>query len=212
MFTKTLKLTIFIFIFFIASCGVKKSWEKSGNYTSDKNLASTYIWKKGKQYIALVATIPVRGRNKSKTIHPIKVSKETIIVSFSKLKYKISYTDGTKSRLKPVFTEGNIELLSNKIPEALRKANKNQDVLFEVFQLRKKFGFIPSTIDTTAGYLFVEKGRINIIFEKINEDYKGYDYDEPRKLTASASSGIYGGKNPVSKGWAILTPKSWKSY
>ena len=55
-----------------------------------------------------------------------------------------------------------IELLSNKIPEALRKANKNQDVLFEVFQLRKKFGFIPSTIDTTAGYLFVEKGRINI--------------------------------------------------
>ena len=86
MFTKTLKLTIFIFIFFIASCGVKKSWEKSGNYTSDKTLASTYIWKKGKQYIALVATIPVRGRNKSKTIHPIKVSKETIIVSFSKLK------------------------------------------------------------------------------------------------------------------------------
>ena len=48
--------------------------------------------------------------------------------------------------------------------------------------------------------------------DKINEDYKGYDYDEPRKLTASASSGIYGGKNPVSKGWAILTPKSWKSY
>ena len=72
MFTKILKISIFLILFFIGSCGLKKSWEDSGQYTADKSLPSTYIWKKGKQYIALVTTIPVRGRNKS-TRTPDKV-------------------------------------------------------------------------------------------------------------------------------------------
>ena len=50
---------------------------------------------------------------------------------------------------------------------------------------------------------------INIIFEKVNEDYQGYDYDEPRSIIGDTSEGIYGGKFKVSKGWVILTSKSW---
>ena len=99
--------------------------------------------------------------------------------------------------------------LCRKIPEALKKANKNQDILFEIFQLRKKFWILPTTIDTTAGYLFIEPGRINIIFEKINEDYQGYDYDEPRSVAGNSSEGVYSGKYKISKGWVILTSKSW---
>ena len=83
-------------------------------------------------------------------------------------------------------------------------------MLFEVFQLRKKFWILPTTIDTTAGYLFIEPGKINIIFEKINEDYQGYDYDEPRKVIGDSSIGIYGGKTKVAKGWIVLTSKSWE--
>ena len=87
------------------------------------------------------------------------------------IEYVIKTKKGKVSDRKPVFSEGNIELLSKKIPEALKTANKNQDVLFEVFQLRKAFWILPSTIDTTAGYLFLEAGRINIIFEKIDPIY-----------------------------------------
>ena len=209
MFTKFLKTSIFLILLFIASCGIKKSWEESGRYTADKSLASTYIWKKGKQYVAIVYTIPVTGRNKKYTMHPVNIKPNTIISSFSKIKYRIIEKGGKKSDLKPVFSESNIDLLSRKIPEALKQANKNQDILFEVFQLRKKFWILPTTIDTTAGYLFIEPGRINIIFEKINEDYQGYDYDEPRSIAGNSSEGVYSGKYKISKGWVILTSKSW---
>ena len=212
MFTNFLKISFFLILLFVSSCGgLKKSWEESGTYTGDKSLASTYVWKKGKQYIAIVQTIPVQGRDKGRTIHPINISPDTIARSFSKITYTISEKKrgGKKKGIYPVFSEGNIELLSKKIPEALKKANKNQDVLFEVFQLRKKFWFLPTTIDTTAGYLFIEPGRINIIFEKVNEDYQGYDYDEPRSIIGDTSEGIYGGKFKISKGWVILTSKSW---
>ena len=209
MFTKILKISFFLTLFLISSCGIKKSWEESGVYTSDKSLQSTYIWKKGKQYIAIVQTIPVRGRNKKNTIHPINISQNTIFNSFSKINYRILKQKGKKSDLRPVFSKGNIELLSKRIPEALKQANKNQDILFEVFQLRKKFWILPTTVDTTAGYLFIEPGRINIIFEKINEDYQGYDYDEPRRIVGDSSQGVYGGNKKIAKGWVILTSNSW---
>ena len=209
MFTKILKISFFLILFLISSCGIKKSWEESGVYTSDKSLQSTYIWKKGKQYIAIVQTIPVRGRNKKNTIHPINISQNTISNSFSKINYRIIEKGGKRSNLLPVFSKGNIELLSKRIPEALKQANKNQDILFEVFQLRKKFWIFPTTIDTTAGYLFIEPGRINIIFEKINEDYQGYDYDEQRRIVGDSSQGVYGGNKKIAKGWVILTSNSW---
>ena len=209
MFTKILKISFFLILLFTSSCGIKKSWEESGQYTADESLTSTYVWKKGKQYIAIVQTIPVRGRNTKNTIHPINISADTISKSFSKLEYNITNKKGKKGDSKPVFSKGNIDLLSKKIPEAVKLANKNQDILFEVFQLRKKLWILPTTVDTTAGYLFIEPGRINIIFEKVNEDYQGYDYDEPRSVIGKSSQGIYGGKSKISKGWVILTSKSW---
>ena len=209
MFTKILKISFFLILLLISSCGIKKSWEESGVYTSDKSLQSTYIWKKGKQYIAIVQRISVRGRNNKNAIHPINISQNTIFNSFSKINYRILEKDGKKSDLRPVFSKGNIELLSKRIPEALKQANKNQDILFEVFQLRKKFWILPTTVDTTAGYLFIEPGRINIIFEKINEDYQGYDYDEPRRIVGDSSQGVYGGNKKIAKGWVILTSNSW---
>ena len=82
-------------------------------------------------------------------------------------------------------------------------------MLFEIFQLRKKFWIFPTTVDTTAGYLFIEPGRINVIFEKINEDYQGYDYDERRRIVGDSSQGVYGGNEKIAKGWVILTSNSW---
>ena len=156
---------VLLFILLQSSCGIRKSWEETGRYTSEDSLQSTYIWKKGKQYIALVSTIPIPGRYIKNTIHPIKISPSTIQRSFSKVKY--STKEGGK--LKRAFNDRNVELLSKYLPEALVKARKH-DVLFEIFQLRKKLWVLPTTIDTTAGYIFVESGRINIVFEKINED------------------------------------------
>ena len=192
-------------ILFQSSCGIKKRWDETGRYTIDDSLASTYVWKKGNQYIALVQSIPLSGRNLNKTIHPVRISSETIERSFSKIKYKKEL----RGNLIPVFNDRNLELLSKKIPEAISKTTRNQDVLFEIYQLKKKFKFLPTTINTTAGYVFVEPKRINIVFEKINEDYEGYDHDEPRILVGDASQGVYGSGVKVSKGWVILTPESW---
>ena len=188
MFFKMIKLNTFIKIIFLlfillqSSCGIKKSWEETGRYTVDESATSTYVWKKGKQYIALVSTIPIPGRYIKNTIHPIRISPSTIQRSFSKVKY--STKEGGK--LKRAFNDRNVELLSKYLPEALVKARKH-DVLFEIFQLRKKFWFLPTTIDTTAGYIFVEPGRINIVFEKINE--------EKRKLEVMVK--IFGRKTPL---------------
>ena len=82
---KTFIKIIFILLFLpLSSCGLKKStWEEQGQYTLDDSSAN-YVWKKGKQYVAVVRTIPVRGRNKNKTIHPVRISPSTIENSFSK--------------------------------------------------------------------------------------------------------------------------------
>ena len=209
MITKFLKIFILIAFIITSSCGIKKRWEESGVYTNPQSQESTYIWKKGKQYIAIVKTIPVKGRDKNKTIHPINISVDTISNSLEKINYVLIDKKGRKSERKPVFSEANIELLGKKIPEALKQANRNQDILFEVFQLRKKWFVLPTTVDTTAGYLFIERGRINIIFEKINEDYQGYDYDIKRVISGDASDGVYSGKNKLGKGWVVFTSKSW---
>ena len=50
-------------------------------------------------------------------------------------------------------------------------------------------------------YLFIRRN--------LNEDYEGYDYDEPRSIIGESSQGIYAGKNKISKGWIVLTSKSW---
>ena len=92
MFFKMIKLNTFIKIIFLLfillqnSCGIKKSWEETGRYTVDDSATSTYVWKKGKQYIALVSTIPIPGRYIKNTIHPIRISPSTIQSSFSKVK------------------------------------------------------------------------------------------------------------------------------
>jgi len=205
MINRLIKIIFLFVILFQSSCGIKKRWDETGKYTIDDSLASTYVWKKGNQYIALVQSIPLSGRNLNKTIHPVRISSETIERSFSKIKYKKEL----RGNLIPVFNDRNLELLSKKIPEAISKTTRNQDVLFEIYQLKKKFKFLPTTINTTAGYVFVEPKRINIVFEKINEDYEGYDHDEPRILVGDASQGVYGSGVKVSKGWVILTPESW---
>ena len=130
MFTKILKISFFLILFFISSCGIKKSWEESGQYTTSESATATYVWKKGKQYIAIVHTIPVRGRNTKNTIHPINMSVDTISKSFSKIEYIITNKKGKKGDGIPVFSKRNIELLSKQIPEAVKRANKNQDILF----------------------------------------------------------------------------------
>ena len=205
MINRLIKIIFLFVILFQSSCGIKKRWDETGKYTIDDSLASTYVWKKGNQYVALVQSIPVSGRNLNKTIHPVRISSETIERSFSKIKYRKE----RRGNLIPVFNDRNLELLSKKIPEAISKTTRNQDVLFEIYQLKKKFKFLPTTINTTAGYVFVEPKRINIVFEKINEDYEGYDHDEPRILVGDASQGVYGSGVKVSKGWVILTPESW---
>ena len=85
MFTKISKISIFLILFFIISCGIKKTWEESGVYTSDKSLQSTYIWKKGKQYIAIVQTIPVRGRNKKIQFTRLIFLKKQFLIHLVKL-------------------------------------------------------------------------------------------------------------------------------
>ena len=209
MISNLFQILLILVILSINSCGGKR-YESSKGYTTDSSLASTYVWKKGKQYVAIIKSIPVNNRNINKTLHPIDISEQTIINSFKKIKYTVKKKKGGIIKPQRVFNDRNIGILSKKIPEALKLAKKDQDILFEVFELKKKWWILPTTIHTTAGYLFIEPGRINIIFEKINEDYQGYDYDEPRRIVGSSSEGIYGGKAKVSKGWIILTSKSWK--
>ena len=103
-----IKIIFLLFILLQSSCGIRKSWEETGRYTSEDSLQSTYIWKKGKQYVALVQTIPVQGRNIKNTIHPIKISPTTIQRSFT----KIHYRSEKGGKLHRAFNDRNVELLS----------------------------------------------------------------------------------------------------
>ena len=98
MFTKILKISFFLILLFVSSCGLKKSWEESGVYTADKSLPSTYIWKKGKQYIAIVQQSQFKAEIKKIQFILLIFLQDTISSSFSKINYTI--LDKKKGRKK----------------------------------------------------------------------------------------------------------------
>jgi hypothetical protein len=194
------------------------------------NVLGSFLWdvkKKGK--IGLTSKIYIQNRELEATVHPVLLNPSKIKIALSKMRY----IDEEKQNTDFIFNAENLEVLSKYTSKGLLLANKNQDVIFQFINKKKKIK------NVTQGIIFAQKGTLNLVFFQIHEcsfdkvdsekkfDKKKKEYykNHPnfsfvkkkncsrikKKISATSSKGIYRKRTNGNYSWIIFTSSSWQT-
>ena len=145
----------------------------------------------------------------------------------------MKYIDEEKQYTDFIFNAENLEVLSKYTSKGLLLANKNQDVIFQFINKKKKIK------NVTQGIIFAQKGTLNLVFFQIHEcsfdkldsekkfgkKKKEYYKNHPnfsfvkkkncsrikKKILATSSEGIYRKRTNGNYSWIIFTSSSWQT-
>ena len=176
--------------------------------------------------IGLTSKINIRNRELDATIHPVSLDPSKIKVALSKIKY----VDPEKQSRDFIFNEENLEVISKYASKGLLLANKNQDVIFQFINKKKKEN------NVTQGIIFAQKNSLNLVFFQIHgcgqekaknkkikkkEFYKNHPnfsfvkkkncYKGKKEISVTSREGIYKRGTNQSYSWIIFTASSWKT-
>ena len=199
-------------------------------YTNPMNVLGSFLWdvkKKGK--IGLTSKIYIQNRELEATVHPVLLNPSKIKIALSKMKY----IDEEKQYTDFIFNAENLEVLSKYTSKGLLLANKNQDLIFQFINKKKKIK------NVTQGIIFAQKGTLNLVFFQIHEcsfdkldsekkickKKKEYYKNHPnfsfvkkkncsrikKKISATSSEGIYRKRTNGNYSWIIFTSSSWQT-
>lgn len=129
---------------------------------------STILWQSRDQFVALA---PLEGEQGQKTLpngHPAVISRERLDAMLSSLEIRTMPGEPVSQ----LFTRESLDVLVPQLQSALQQAGPKDDVTFAVIGLYRAFMGLGKTSRVTAGRLFVEHGRINIIFGQVQQDFK----------------------------------------
>lgn len=128
------------------------------------------LWQSGHQYVKLVN----KGKGSTANDHPIQLSAADLEALLSSV--YVSERFIIKSHNNPVFSPGELQVLSTTVASALSQAQADEDVTFATI------GFHPGAFDkerkSTSGRLFVKNGRLHIIFGLLHDEYSGSQDEE----------------------------------
>ena len=126
-------LISFLVIPYLTKADSSKIYNKG--YSNPLNVLNSFLWneKKGCN-IVLTSKINIRNRELDATIHPVSLDPSKIKVALSKIKY----VDPEKQSRDFIFNEENLEVISKYASKGLLLANKNQDVIFQFINKKKK--------------------------------------------------------------------------
>ena len=199
-------------------------------YTNPVNTLSTFLWnKKKKGSIGLTSKISINNRELGATLHPVSLDSSKIKTALSKIKY----IDEKNQLTDFIFNEENLEILSKYASKGLLLANKNQDIIFQFINKKKK------TKNVTQGIIFAQQNSLNLVFfqihgcgfEEINKkNYKKkkkeFNKNQPnfsfvrkkkncsnvkKKISVTSTDGIYKRTTNQNYSWIIFTSSSWKT-
>lgn len=134
-----------------------------GNTWAQRPPQGQVLWQEGYEYVSLV---PSDGRPSGQ--HPVDISTRSLQRALRSLRVKSAaglFTD--RSKQTPVFTKPTANLLGKHLAAALRRAKRNQDVMFRVGNLQSFIGVVNRAY-YTAGRVFWFKDRLHIIFGGIH--------------------------------------------
>jgi hypothetical protein len=159
---------LILFCFGAAGCSQVKSI-----IPSDKD--AKLLFKSRDQYVRIVKQDAVKGMKISPNEHPVSLDAGQIRSVLSSLEIMLPKQDKSV----PVFAKPELETLEKYLSQGLAEAGPDEDVVFAVIgDYRAVYGFakVPKY---TSGRVFYREGKLNIIFGKIQEDYKSYGLYAP---------------------------------
>ena len=223
---------LFLISFLVFTYLIKADSSKIYNrdYANPVNVLSSFLWnEKKKGSIGLTSKISIKNRELGATIHPVLLDSSKIKTALS----KIRYIDEEKQFTDFIFNKENLEVLSKYTSKGLLLANKNQDIIFQFINKKKKIENI------TQGIIFAQKNSLNLIFfqihgcgfEEINngkefekkkkEFYKNHPNfsfvkkkncsTSKKKISVTTTKGIYKKSTNQNYLWIIFTPPSWQT-
>ena len=224
----------FLFLIFVSVFPIliKSDSSKIYNkyYANPVNILSAFLWdEKKKGNIGLASKINIQNRELEATTHPVSLDSSKIKIAFS----KIRYIDEKNQLTDFIFNEENLEILSKYASKGLLLANKNQDIIFQFINKKKK------TKNVTQGIIFAQQNSLNLVFfqihgcgfEEINKkNYKKkkkeFNKNQPnfsfvrkkkncsnvkKKISVTSTDGIYKRTTNQNYSWIIFTSSSWKT-
>jgi len=223
---------LFLISFLVFTYLIKADSSKIYNrdYANPVNVLSSFLWnEKKKGSIGLTSKTSIKNRELGATIHPVLLDSSKIKTALS----KIRYIDEEKQFTDFIFNEEYLKVLSKYTSKGLLLANKNQDIIFQFINKKKKIENI------TQGIIFAQKNSLNLIFfqihgcgfEEINngkefekkkkEFYKNHPNfsfvkkkncsTNKKKISVTTTKGIYKKSTNQNYLWIIFTPPSWQT-
>ena len=223
---------LFLISFLVFTYLIKADSSKIYNrdYANPVNVLSSFLWnEKKKGSIGLTSKTSIKNRELGATIHPVLLDSSKIKTALS----KIRYIDEEKQFTDFIFNEEYLKVLSKYTSKGLLLANKNQDIIFQFINKKKKIENI------TQGIIFAQKDSLNLIFfqihecgfEEINngkefekkkkEFYKNHPNfsfvkkkncsTNKKKISVTTTKGIYKRNTNQNYSWIIFTSPSWQT-
>ena len=227
-----MKKYFFLFLIFFSTfpyltkADSAKIYNKEG-YANPLTILNSFLWNKKKRgNIGLTSKINIQNRELEATIHPVSLDPSKIKVALSKIKY----LDIDKQSSNFIFNEENLEVISKYASKGLLLANKNQDLIFQFIDKKKKEN------NVTQGIIFAQKNSLNLVFFQIHgcgyekaknkrikkkEFYKNHPNfsfkkikkkckTEEKKIIVTSPKGIFKRTTNQNYYWIVFTSSSWE--
>jgi len=183
---------LLLFCFGAAGCSQVKSI-----LPQDKD--AKLLFKSRDQYVRIVKQDTVKGAKVPPNEHPVSLDMGQIRNVLSSLEIMLP----KKDKSIPVFAKPELDNLEKYISQGLAEAGPDEDVVFAVVGVYRAVYGLAKEQKYTTGRVFYRDGRLNIIFGKIQEDYKSYElYASVDRRTNPLSPGSR--SVPSEHAWMLL--------
>ncbi len=133
------------------------------------------LFKSREQYVRIVKQDSAKGMKVPPNEHPVNLELDMVRNALSSLEILMPKSDKSV----PVFSKTELDTVARYVTQGLAEAGPDEDVVFAVIGNYKAVYGLAKTPKYTTGRVFYRDGKLNIIFGKIQEDYKSYGLYAP---------------------------------
>lgn len=137
-----------------------------------------YTWKRKIDYVGITTLSGATNNN-----HPQTLPVEKVARILSQLKYDKNRKHATKEKQKRVFSDYEIDILGNKLSDALTKVKTNEVIVFSISDLRKSV--VGRKRLSTSGTVFIKDKQLHLLLGGVHKDLLA-------KTLRSGITGTYG--------------------
>lgn len=200
---------VVIILIIINGCSMFGSTKQQSDISPPIEPDIHILWLSDLDYVQLIPQDGVAAPNNEHpaSIGPLEIESMFAALRVKKMVSSLNLLTSTDYQVVPVFNRDELAKVSNLISDALHSAGPKQDVAFSVSSSRKAW-FAKKTLSTT-GRVFVQNGRLNVIFREMHEAYENI-YKASTYPTGGYISDFDKRRNPLLPGSRTQsTPHKW---